>query len=481
MRKFQKKMLLELVETLYEAHSIINKKVENNDIQNIYELLTECQNTAIQMGTIIEKSEKKDTITVQYLEEYCEMLFQLYRCVERKESINMVYNSLNTKLDEVKFSLEKDIMVRLEIVFFPYKASMWDSMESVWKTAIKDPDCDVYVVPIPYYDRKPDGTFGKYHYEGDEYPNYVSVTNYESYDLKKRKPDVIYIHSPYDGYNLVTSVAPRFYSSELKKHTDMLVYIPYYIVANQNVNENMLKAAAYFNADKVIVQSKILRERCIDIYKNQYNISQDILEKRFVALGSPKIDAIVNSSKNDFTIPDEWRKMINKKKVVLYNTSINGALANSEKYLLKLEKTFNFFKDNEKFILWWRPHPLLITTFESMRSNLLERYLKILMMYKNNKIGIFDESPELQRAILNSDIYYGDIQSSVVALFCATGKPVVTAYINDNEEISDFDDDYNNYFRDNSRLDQLKKNEYYDGTSGRHIHEYIKSEVLKSE
>ena len=36
-------------------------------------------------------------------------------------------------------------------VFLPYKASMWTSLESIWKAANRDPNCDNYVVPIPYY------------------------------------------------------------------------------------------------------------------------------------------------------------------------------------------------------------------------------------------------------------------------------------------------------------------------------------------
>lgn len=35
--------------------------------------------------------------------------------------------------------------------FFPYKASMWDSLESVYLVAKEDSDCDVYCVPISYY------------------------------------------------------------------------------------------------------------------------------------------------------------------------------------------------------------------------------------------------------------------------------------------------------------------------------------------
>ena len=77
-------------------------------------------------------------------------------------------------------------------------------------------DGETYVVPIPYYDRKPNGALGEFHYEGNDFPDNVPITHYHTYNLAGRKPDVIYIHNPYDKYNTVTSVDPRFYSFELK-------------------------------------------------------------------------------------------------------------------------------------------------------------------------------------------------------------------------------------------------------------------------
>ena len=42
-----------------------------------------------------------------------------------------------------------------------------------------------YVIPVPYYDKNPDGSFRKVHYEGDRFPSNVSITHYNDYDLKK--------------------------------------------------------------------------------------------------------------------------------------------------------------------------------------------------------------------------------------------------------------------------------------------------------
>ena len=39
-------------------------------------------------------------------------------------------------------------------------------------------------------------------------------------------------------------------------------------------------------------------------------------------------------------------------------------------------------------------------------------------------IGIFDETPDMNRAIAQSDVYYGD-KSSVMYLFQKVNKPVI--------------------------------------------------------
>ena len=111
-------------------------------------------------------------------------------------------------------------MKKKEVVFLPYKASMWDSLESVWQAAEEDGQCDAYVIPIPYYDKNPDGSLGEMHYEGEEYPEYVPIVSWKEYDISEHYPDVIYIHNPYDNWNYVTTVHPDFYASKLCQYTD---------------------------------------------------------------------------------------------------------------------------------------------------------------------------------------------------------------------------------------------------------------------
>jgi hypothetical protein len=92
--------------------------------------------------------------------------------------------------------------------------------------------------------------------------------------------------------------------------------------------------------------------------------------------------------------------------------------------LNKLEYVLEEFKKQKNLILLWRPHPLSINTYETMRPMLLNRYLNTVEKYKNENYGIYDDSPDLNRALAISDAYYGD-ESSVMVLWGFTGKPLM--------------------------------------------------------
>lgn len=471
MRKQIKQNILDIIKTIYDAHDDIKKLLKKGYKESAASLIGDCQDAALSVGNTIIDSEGEEFVTVGLIENYCKDLFGIYNSLDTNDSYDCdsIYKTLNRDLTDIKKSIEKDIRGKIEVVFMPYKASMWDSLESVWKAADADPDCDAYVVPIPYYDRNPDHSFGEFHYEGNEFPDYVPVTHYLKYNEKVRKPDVIYIHNPYDDLNYVTSVDPKFYSFELKKHTKMLIYIPYYVITGKFINKSFINTSAYRFIDRVIVQSKIIMNQ----YKEVFGKDGD----KAIALGSPKFDAVVNSIKTDFVLCDKWKNIIGNKKIILYNTSIAGALDNTNEFLKKLENVFNYFKNSNEYVLWWRPHPLLESTFNSMRNDVYSYYKQIVSDYKEQEYGIYDDTSELHRAIVYSDMYYGDVKSSVATLYCATGKPVVYSNFKNLTEVGNFDEDLNNYYSDNSDFEILRQNENYDGTAGKHIYLYIKNQI----
>ena len=143
-------------------------------------------------------------------------------------------------ITDVGLNLLNDPDVKTNVVFMPYKSSMWDSMERIWKEAATDPCCLALVVPIPYYDKKPNGTLAKKHFEGKMFPEYVPIISYEDYDIEKHMPDVVYIQNPYDRHDRDTSVDPAYYSDELKKHTQKLVVVPLDGTADKKFHEDVM-------------------------------------------------------------------------------------------------------------------------------------------------------------------------------------------------------------------------------------------------
>lgn len=452
MERYKKKDMLQTVDMLIRANDAVTRTAASNP-QGAGEALVQCQESAIVLGTYIDTLGKEYASLVGILEDYCENIYQMSENLADESLCRKISKKIQKQLTSlhngIKYDMPED---RKEVVFLPYKASMWDSLESVWKAADADENTDAYVIPIPYFDKNPDGSFREEHYERDLYPEYVPITRYDEYDIEMRRPDVIYIHNPYDECNHVTSVHPYFYSKNLRNFTDKLVYIPYFILKEIEPDDqteiDRMKHFCFMPgtiyADRVIVQSEKMRQ----IYINEYmkaskemglsgeHLDREFLEKKFLGLGSPKIDKVLNTKKEDLEIAEEWLRIIKKpdgswKKIVFYNTSVSALLHYDEKMLRKMESVFGIFKENwDEVALLWRPHPLIQATIESMRPQLWEEYREIRDRYIEEGWGIYDDTADMDRAVVISDAYYGNA-SSVVQLFQMEGKFVMVQVVDD--------------------------------------------------
>lgn len=444
MRKVQKQRILEILQSFGQAHKEIKEELTRCNFSNpenrqkIQNMLGECQEFAISLGENIEKLEGEGHATVTVIESYCEAIYEIYTEISNANSGingNSVYKILNKQLAAMENSVKNDIVARKEIVFLPYNASMWDSMESVWMTARDNENNDTYVIPVPYYERNSDMSLGQMHYEGDKYPDYVPITDWRSYKIEERRPDAIYIQNPYDNCNFVTCVHPQYFSGELKKYTDMLIYLPYFIGLGDHVEEQLCTVPGVMNADQVIVQSEAVKKSYIENIRkfekeNHCEGQFGDLNKKLVPSGSPKIERIKRVMENgEVEIPEEWKTRIyssdgKRKKIILYNTTIDTFLQHGDKYMDKLKNVLDLFRQEKECVLLWRPHPLLETTIKSIRPNLYAEYMHIVQVYRREGWGIYDESADIDRAVVLSDAYYGD-WSSVVEMYKVTGKPMM--------------------------------------------------------
>lgn len=437
MRKARKRQIEALAELLNRAQEALEGAL-GKDCVTAVSLLEQCQQSAIQLGDAIEHAEGEGGITVSLLEEYCEQIYHIYEVIEsgRNEVPLELQKTLHKLMTDIQQSIAEDIKVHFEIVFLPFKASAWVSMENFWKAAVKDPDYDVYVIPVPYYYKAWNGNSLEMCYEGENFPDEIPITRYDEFDFEKHCPDIIMIHNPYDKYNPVTSVHPFFYSDNLKKFTEKLIYTPWFFIdevmqGDQAAQENMSCFAVMpgvINADKVILQSETMRRTYIDyLTEKAGENTRELWEKKICAVNFPKTEFPWNDQEKN--IPAEWLNKILKsdgkrKKLVLCSVNISSLIQYEEKMLQKLREVFEIFQEyKEEATLLWHSQPLTEENLKMLRPLLWTGYDKLIQEFLEKNWGIFDNSEQEIRAAELCDAYYGS-GDTATCFFYRKDKPV---------------------------------------------------------
>jgi hypothetical protein len=447
MRKYVRDQIVNLIPTIWDGI-----KFAKNNKPQAEAVLCDCYAAVKSIDSALEKGLSTDRYTAykEMLDGLKAMLEYLNMSIQENQSVSEVSKDIKAQLNFIKKELENESEVKLEVVFMPYKVSMWDSLESIWRAADEDPQCDVYVIPIPYYDRNPDQSFGEFHYEGGDMPDYVPVTHFECYNLSIRRPDIIYIHNPYDEYNFVTSVDPRFYSYELKKYTDMLVYVPYFIAGVYNNIEqasNKVATSVIRYADKVIVQNELYR----DIF-----IKCGCRSDRVAAFGSPKIDSVFYMKEHPPVMPDGWEEKLAGRTVFMLNLTISSILSSFDalNWLDIYDYHLNQMVKINDIAVIWRPHPLIEATLKSICPESYDKYIDLINKMKTKDNIVIDYNSSSDPAFYYSNALISD-GSTLNYKYLATGKPLFCFNINPksyNFETKKFDDKlvlfdyYSSYF-----------------------------------
>lgn len=414
MRTMIKNRLHKLLDTMQSMHKIIAA----GDIQYIPGYAEDCCQAAAAIEAAVrgdaEASASGDGSGAEtifsLLSQYRREITALSGNSASGMALASVLVVLDSVLEQVKVLVSGLADTRL-VVFMPYKAEMWDSMESIWMACREDPACECRVMPLPYYEYDQAGGGWKPCYDGARFPGEVEVTDYREYPLESVCPDLAYIHNPYDNCNYVTSIAPEYYSSELKKYVGKLVYVPYYVTSGFF---SQWELPAYYNVDHIIIQSEFVKESLREMH--YYH--------KLLPLGSPKLDKVVQTCRAGAHMPDGWKPFLEGKKVLMLNTSINCFLSNGNYMLRKLKLVFEVFKRQSSVALIWRPHPLLEATIRSIRPELLTEYQSLVEVFMSSCIGIWDDTQDITNTVALSDGYIGEDATSVVNLFLAAGKPV---------------------------------------------------------
>ena len=388
---------------------------------------------AIDMGTLIEQCKGEGHPTVRVLEAYCEVIFELAQSgtMEAVKKLEEVLSMLGE-------SIQKDILDRKTVVFLPYKVSQWDYIASVWQAASSDENCDVYVVPIPYFYKEYDGALRDMQCEAELFPEEVTVLKYDEYDFGLQYPDMIFIQNPYDEFNPVMSVHSFFYSSNLKQYTEKLVYIPPFVLEEFNKESyrewyNMqyyCTMPGVVNADLVIVQSENMKQLYVDkLSEFAGEGTRSIWQEKILGIGSPKED-VKHLQITEQELQETWRDCIFKedgkqKKVILYYVSLSSFTQHGHAAISKMRRVFETFEENsEDVVVLWKMQLFIKDTIKQMDSALYQELCELEELFLKKQFGILDDSMSNEQVVAMCDAYYGDT-SPMVQMCRNTGKPVM--------------------------------------------------------
>lgn len=409
MRIKKKKGILELLDTMIEALQYLITGEGELEL-----VLNDCEEAYEQIALQFDSKDEQERKCADALKDLKKFYVMGCEKANSLDELDLHIEKAIHRTIRIKKQIEDNVEGKIKIVFMPYKYSMWDCMESIWEAGRADEKVECSVLPVPYYDRLEEGGFGEFHYEGESFP--MEIKDFRTYRMEVEKPDIVFIHNPYDESNRVTIVHPYFFSRRIKKYVGFLVYVPYAISGYTYHPENLggfCQAPGVQCSDMVVVQSESLK---------QVYMEHGIEENKIMVLGSPKVDAIINKCK-ERNIAEIWKKKRGKKKCILLNTSISTFLK-SKNGVEKISNVIDEITARHKVFLIWRPHPLLQVTIATMRQSQMQGYNSLMERIAASDDIEVDLSEDALMAISYSDGLISDY-SSLILQYLFTGKPIL--------------------------------------------------------
>lgn len=270
-----------------------------------------------QLGTIEEHTKKhlycytydkedllrpRETPSRVYARRVAGMLAGLYRQMEERQDTenNAELIQLQENIQKLETTLVKltentggrDLFdEQREVVFLASRASWWGTMERAYRRYRRMRDVNVYVLSVPWYEKEIDGNTHTPHDEKELFPEGVKVLSAEEYDIAARCPDVIVMQVPFDGWNRTITTAPFFFSENLRKYTNRLIYIPCYDVPTPDAEDekaiislqSLIEQPAVMFADEVWLRDEGMRVLYIEwLCKIGGEEVRELCEKKFL-------------------------------------------------------------------------------------------------------------------------------------------------------------------------------------------------------
>ena len=236
-----------------------------------------------------------------------------------KNDLKKRTNDLSIFKEETKSKSQKP-----RLFFLPSLYSRWDSMKGLFLEANKDDSVDCFLMPLPYYYK--DGLGGcspaqwDYAlYEDELGKDNPSLLDFRTVDLQEIAPDLIFINDPCDEYNLSFMIDPGFFSKKLKSCTKQLIYIPWFVTSEIDLEdkedgkaivnaENYAVMPAPVHSDYVILQSEGIAKLYQSLLEKESGAEfANYWKEKLLPFGNPLFDK--DKDKEKYASKAIWEKL----------------------------------------------------------------------------------------------------------------------------------------------------------------------------
>lgn len=439
-----KELLKRLFNNLQKMVCDIKQNWKMEEAQGKDAKLQNMQQTAIDMGTLIEEMKGEGTQTVTQLEELCELIYECSIAYDQSETAIFKLVNLQDKTEQIKQTMQKELLDRKEVVFFIDKAEHWQYIQWYWEKIIVNENFDVYIVPAPYYYKKYDGSCYAFEYELDEIKKCIingelladeailkrnHVEDYRVFDIRQHHPDQIVIQNPYDEWNQAITLPEEYYSRNLQKYTEQLVYIqPFQVEPFTKDNYREYHNMQYYctmpgvvRADAVYVPSEAMRTVYIQkLTEFAGEHTKDIWEQKIF---------IAAKTENDFAENEkaDAQSVKNRRKRIAFYVQVGQTIQYGEEMLEKLERVIEIFRENKnKVELVWISDKEHECFLRQQNKELAERIDDLKKKFEKENWGLHFDRKEASVAqiVAMCDAYYGSA-SHIALEFEVKKKPVM--------------------------------------------------------
>ncbi len=379
--------------------------------------------------------------------------YPVYRGIEeevRRKGGSTVWKYYST--DEARGDIEKQLNAvkgaasdNRDVIFMPHDIDSWYRMEPLWIRLMENPTLNVFVMPVPYYLKNDMGEPDELRFEGNKLPDYVDMIPFNSYDLERNHPSRIVIGIPYDQYDTAVTLPEIFFTDRIRSYTDCLTLItdPSLDDFGREDGRSYINMDYYctvpgvINADEVYVRSENMRDRYIEklmefTTEDNREDYRDYFEKKIVA--NPwDSDALTDCGIKEEDIPEEWWPGLldqngEGKEVVLFYSSMSCIAQYRDRYIEKLNRTFEVFKEfSDKITVIW----IVDRDVNALTGNGYKGYAdtvgslnRAIKMYSEPDNVILCDEESTDKAIAISDAFYGD-RGILMNRFRRTGRPIM--------------------------------------------------------